>query len=277
MALDDPPKPFSNRNRVELESLSKSWLVKFIEENIDEQEKLLEVSDDDKERVKGLEIRIFGQESSVFDEGELGALLCKFVPEHLLNEHQTIKAVAFFDDIMVPQVDEDGYFLNEISVDLEKMEDRALRTLCLIRNNQPLMNVFSLRGLSEDPRVLKIIALNAIIHDLAHGVINWYIEQAGEGDDDDGGRDYIDWIVELGNIYGSVAAISQKSSAYLLDHQAISEAETDDERAFLQFERAQEDFCEAFRLKALYPQEYESKTEGENKPRRDFLDKVWST
>ncbi|HVX93018.1 MAG TPA: hypothetical protein VHA74_02790, partial [Candidatus Dojkabacteria bacterium] len=69
-----------------------------------------------------------------------------------------------------------------------------------------------------------------------------------------------------------------KSLGYLVDQSAAKKAETDDEKAFVAIERAQEDFAEAIRVRALYPDKYKTAiSKDENIQKGLFLDRIWAS
>ncbi|MHC1716801.1 MAG: hypothetical protein AB9915_02895 [Candidatus Dojkabacteria bacterium] len=262
--------------KVDLDAFSKQELTSDITTNINQLEQLLVLSEDDYEKAKSFDLKVFGiEEYNLFQEKELKALLCKYIPHTLLIEKQHIKGISFHNQLLIPQLDENSE-LFEKELPLSEGKNNPIRTLCIKKHDEPLLRVYSPTGLSDDTRVLKIVILNAIIHDFGHGVIDYYFDEYLKMDENDNWQPLYKWITDLGITYGYGTPLTPKSAGYLVDTKAVEEAESMDERAMIALERAQEDFAEAFRLKCLDPRAYEEgmKKTG-NQTKKEFIDKIW--
>ncbi len=252
--------------QVDLKAYDKRFLVDELENGVDRLRETLDFDDSDREKAKDLNIEIIGlDEYGVFTKDELKALLCKLVPMHLLEGYQSVKKIVFKSKVLLPMSSQGNLVKKEVA---ESSSSR--RIICRQKRDGDTIETYSVAGLTDDLEIKKLLVLNAIIHDLGHGVVNsFFADQYND-------ESKLNWLIYLGNIFGYGKALTDKSAGYIVDSRKVKEVETWRDRADIAINRAIEDFAEAFRLRALDLTWYtEAMSKRGNRSKRFFFDLIW--
>jgi hypothetical protein len=241
---------------------------------------ILDLTEEDIKKGKELGIKISGFESCPYITGdEVGAVLAKYVPAHLLTEVQSITEIQYNNTIAIPEVDDSGYIKSAKKVSIEEGKDFLNRALVLgEEEDKSILGVYSPEGLSNDPQILKLVMLNSIVHGIGNGVLHYYFNRL-ESKEKHIKLESGDWLTNTLLLFGNVSGNIKEEQQFSSRTRNFPEEDLSglSASAFLTvffIEKGVEEFGEAFRLKALNPELFNQKGIPEQ---RQIIDNLWKS
>lgn len=196
---------------IQLEGLSKQSLIEDIESHRSTYLDIVSLTPEEYAAGQEYDLALSGFDDCPYLSGaEVKGLLVKFFPDHLRRTFQHTKAVFYDGLALEPTIQPDG--VGEKELDEEERQGNFLRLLAS-KPQQPIIRLHSPEGMSHDPVVLKVALVQALVHDYAHGIIDYFAELAVD-EDDRKSRQAVDWLNKVMTIIESWPSLTVKSAAY---------------------------------------------------------------